>query len=65
MYQYFVTTYAMKSGFFGTNVEKEDKRLTDYLNLMNSTGWELVSMSEMNSDDRSFVYKLVFRAKKV
>ncbi len=59
MYQVF--TYEVKTGLFGANVEKADKQMEDFLNAQEKNGWELVSISEMNTNSKSFVYKMVFK----
>lgn len=59
MYQVF--TYEVKTGLFGANIEKADKQMEDFLNAQEKNGWELVSISEMNTNGKSFVYKMVFK----
>ena len=58
---YKVFTYEVRSGLLGTNIAKMDKQLEDYLNAQEKLGWILVAMTEMGTDSRNFVYKLVFR----
>ena len=60
---YNVVTYEVKKGFFGTNIEKADQEMAEYLNEQEQNGWELVSISEMNTDSKTFVYKMVFKNK--
>ena len=58
---YKVFTYEVRSSLLGTNIAKMDKQLEDYLNAQEKLGWILVAMTEMRTDSRNFVYKLVFR----
>lgn len=60
---YKVFTYEMKKGFFGTSVEKSDRAMEEFLNEQDQNGWELISISEMNTDTKTFVYKMVFKKK--
>ena len=65
MYEYRVDTYIMKSGFFGgTNFEKQNEVLEDYLNQMDEIGWSLISITSIPIDSKSFSFELVFRKKK-
>ena len=59
MYQ--VITYEVKSGFFGANTEKTDKQMEEFLNKQESLGWHLVSMTEMNTNSKSWNYKMIFK----
>ena len=56
-----VLTYEVKTGFFGSKIEKADEEMTNFLNTLEKNGWILVTMTEMNTDGRNFVYKMVFR----
>ena len=58
---YKVITYEVKTGFLGTNTAKCDQQMESFLNEQEKAGWQLVSISEMNTDSRSFVYKMVFK----
>lgn len=58
---YKVMTYEISSGFFGVKTEKADKELSQFINDQEAEGWEFVSLSEMNTGSRSFVYKMVFK----
>ena len=58
---YKVVTYEVKTGLFGANVAKVDAQMEEYLNSEAKNGWELVTMTEMNTSTKSFVYKMVFK----
>jgi len=60
---YKVFTYEVKKGLFGTNMEKADRAMEEFLNEQDQNGWELVSLSEMNTDTKTFIYKMVFKKK--
>ena len=60
---YKVETYEIKTGIFGASIAKSDAQLGEFLNAQYAAGWELVAMSEMNSDSKNFQYKLVFKKK--
>ena len=65
MYEYYATVYAMKSGLLtGTNFEKENKKLVEYLENAGKNGWELVSMTSLPNNSKEFTYELVFKRKK-
>jgi len=58
---YKVVTYEIKTGLFGANTAKSDAEMEQFLNKTENDGWCLVSMTEMNTDSRSFIYKMVFK----
>ena len=58
---YKVVTYEVKTGLFGAKTAKVDAQMEEYLNLEEKNGWALVTMTEMNTDTKSFVYKMVFK----
>ena len=58
---YKVVTYEVKTGLFGVKMAKVDAEMEEYLNLEEKNGWALVTMTEMDTDTKSFVYKMVFK----
>lgn len=59
---YTVTTYEIKTGLFGgVNMAKADAQIATFINTYEKNGWSLVCMTEMNTDSKSFMYKMVFK----
>ena len=58
---YKVMTYDIPCGLFGVKTEKADKELAQFINNQAAEGWELVSLTEINTTSKSFVYKIVFK----
>lgn len=58
---YKIVTYEIKTGLFGANTAKSDAEMVEFLNAKEKEGWCLVSMTEMDTNSRSFVYKMVFK----
>ena len=65
MYEYFVDTYTMKAGILGgTNFAKENEKFKNYLEDKDYHGWEVVSISNLNSGGKQFSFEIVFRRSK-
>ncbi|MBP5445550.1 MAG: DUF4177 domain-containing protein [Acholeplasmatales bacterium] len=66
MYVYRVVKYDMKTGIVlgGTNFEKQNTILENYLNEQDNAGWELLSITSLPTDGKKFEYELVFRREK-
>ena len=58
---YKVLTYEVKTGMLGVNMQKADLKMENFLNDMEKDGWQLISLSEMDTNSKSFVYKMVFK----
>ncbi len=61
MAEFKVVTYEMKSGLFGTNVNKADNEMSNYLNKMAEEGWECISIATFDTSSKNFMYKIVFK----
>ena len=58
---YKVETCEIKCSVRGVKVTKMDDRLAEILNQHEAEGWELVTMTELNSKSKNFTFKLVFK----
>ncbi len=63
MYEYKVEYYEMKTGLLlgGTNFDKQNKVLEEHLTMVNSQGWEFVSMAALATDSKKFQFEIVYR----
>ncbi|MBQ8341924.1 MAG: DUF4177 domain-containing protein [Clostridia bacterium] len=60
---YKVISIEFKSGLFGTNIQKLDDQMSDILNKYEKQGWELVALTEMDTNRKQYSYKFVFKSK--
>ena len=58
MYKTF--NYEFKTGMFHS-AQKADEEFEKFLNDMEKDGWVLVTMTELSTGGKNFVFKLVFR----
>ena len=62
MYEYWVETYIMDHNLLGkTNFVKENKELQDYLNYKDSQGWEVLSITNLNTGGKEFSFEIIYR----
>ncbi len=62
MYDYYVETYTMKAGLLGgTNFAKENEKFKNYLLNMDAHGWEVVSVCNLDTGGKQYVFEVVFK----
>lgn len=60
---YKVVSYETKCGLFGANIQKADAKMEEFINEYEKNGWELVSMTSLETSSKSFDYKMIFKKK--